>query len=387
MNAFDKFVEEFINIENYRSSESTNYSNNDSGNTNTIKNTNTKTNTITNHNQNKNQNPDEIGAESVRNKHNHKYKYKYNNNNNNICLSQLLFISQMHIKGLSKHKSNNNNRSLLFNENLKEPSLLCFSSVPSSVKVKLSDSDARKHKFKLNINKNKNISINKLVYVRYADDFLLGVRGSYQDCVDLLNKITLFLKEELNLNLSAENTIITNANKGKAYFIGTSISKPTPKPRPTSKPTPKAKAPLQSFQRSLVIRQSIPISIRLEAPLDKISHKLREAKILKGIVPVPRFIWLPKSKDQIIALYNSFYNAYINFYSCVHNLGYISSYLHFVLKTSCAKLLAAKFKLKTQNKVFAKFGKDLLGTDKIAFVSPTPVYKYKDKYPHGGLGP
>lgn len=197
----------------------------------------------------------------------------------------------------------------------------------------------------------------------------MGVRGSYQDCVGLLNKITLFLKEELNLNLSAEKTLITNANKGKAYFIGTWIRNSTP--------------PHQSFKRSLVIRQSTPISIRLEAPLDKISQKLREAKILDGIVPVPRFIWLPNSKDQIIALYNSIYRAYINYYSCVHNLGYISSYLHFVLKTSCAKLLAAKFKLKTQSKVYAKYGKDLLGTDKIAFVSPAPApvykYKYKDK--------
>jgi hypothetical protein len=177
------------------------------------------------------------------------------------------------------------------------------------------------------------------------------------------------LKEELNLNLSAEKTLITNATKGKAYFLGTLIRKSTP--------------PHQSFKRSLVIRQSTrtPISIRLEAPLDKISQKLREAQILDGIVPVPRFLWLPNSKDQIIALYNSIYRAYINYYSCVHNLGYISSYLHFVLKTSCAKLLAAKFKLKTQSKVYAKYGKDLLGTDKIAFVStaPAPVYKYKYK--------
>ena len=212
-----------------------------------------------------------------------------------------------------------------------------------------------------------NRNTNKLVYVRYADDFLLGVKGSNQECVELLNKITLFLKEEFNLNLSAEKTLITNANKGKAYFLGTLIRKSTP--------------PHQSFKRSLIIRQSTPI--RLEAPLDKISQKLREAKILDGIVPVPRFIWLPYSKDQIIALYNSIYRAYINYYSCVHNLGYISSYLHFVLKTSCAKLLAAKFKLKTQSKVYAKYGKDLLGTDKIAFVSPThapaPVYKYKYK--------
>jgi hypothetical protein len=37
------------------------------------------------------------------------------------------------------------------------------------------------------------------------------------------------------------------------------------------------------------------------------------------------------------------------------------------LKTSCAKLLAAKFKLETQSKVFAKYGSNLKGDDRIGF--------------------
>jgi hypothetical protein len=38
------------------------------------------------------------------------------------------------------------------------------------------------------------------------------------------------------------------------------------------------------------------------------------------------------------------------------------------LKSSCAKLLAAKFKLKSQASTFSKFGSNLQGKDKIAFV-------------------
>ena len=50
------------------------------------------------------------------------------------------------------------------------------------------------------------------------------------------------------------------------------------------------------------------------------------------------------------------------------NKNQLSSYLHFILKTSCAKLLAAKFTLKSQNKVYLEFGKDLKGKDKIGFI-------------------
>lgn len=39
-----------------------------------------------------------------------------------------------------------------------------------------------------------------------------------------------------------------------------------------------------------------------------------------------------------------------------------------MLKSSCAKLLAAKFSLKTQARVFKKYGSDLKGADKHGFV-------------------
>lgn len=48
-----------------------------------------------------------------------------------------------------------------------------------------------------------------------------------------------------------------------------------------------------------------------------------------------------------------------NYYSFVHNYGSLVGTLTLILKSSCAKLLAAKYKLETQSKAFAKFGKDL----------------------------
>ena len=65
----------------------------------------------------------------------------------------------------------------------------------------------------------------KLVYVRYADDWIIGIRGSRQDCVEILEKIKIFLKAELRLDLSEEKTLITNAKNETAIFLSTKIKK------------------------------------------------------------------------------------------------------------------------------------------------------------------
>ena len=62
---------------------------------------------------------------------------------------------------------------------------------------------------------------------------------------------------------------------------------------------------------------------------------------------------------EILYLYNSVIRGYLNYYSFVNNYGNLASTLMHILKSSCAKLLAAKFSLKTQAKVYQKFGNNL----------------------------
>ena len=62
----------------------------------------------------------------------------------------------------------------------------------------------------------------RLRYARYADDFLIGVAGSKADCEKIKADITQFMSERLKLELSAEKTLITNA-QDKAKFLGYEI--------------------------------------------------------------------------------------------------------------------------------------------------------------------
>lgn len=61
----------------------------------------------------------------------------------------------------------------------------------------------------------------RLKYVRYADDFLIGVIGSKADCEQIKADITEYMMS--NLELSAEKTLITHA-KENAKFLGFDIT-------------------------------------------------------------------------------------------------------------------------------------------------------------------
>lgn len=193
----------------------------------------------------------------------------------------------------------------------------------------------------------------RLVYVRYADDWIIGVRGSLEDTRMILNKVEKFFKFELFINLSLDKTLITDAKTSRTIFLGTSIGR----------------AQHRSYSASgLGNRKRNALEIRLEAPLDRINRKLTETGFMKNKVPIPRFLWLTNNKDEIITLYNAVFRGFLNYYSFSMNYGKLISWLHFVLKTSCAKLLAAKLTLGSQSKVYKKFGKNLKGDDKIEFI-------------------
>lgn len=63
----------------------------------------------------------------------------------------------------------------------------------------------------------------RLKYVRYADDFIIGFYGSYQDAEAVKATLQTWLKETLGMELSTEKTMVTHSRKGKAHFLGYDI--------------------------------------------------------------------------------------------------------------------------------------------------------------------
>ena len=180
------------------------------------------------------------------------------------------------------------------------------------------------------------------------------------------------LGDTLKLNLSVEKSKITNPRKESALFLGTLINISNHVYSALGKNhqrlAPKGAGPSYLYDRLRVVSQ-----LRLLAPLDRINKKLIAASFMSAKYKsgIPKFIWYANDKDVIINLYNSVLRGYLNYYSFTHNYPKVASSLEYTFKTSCAKLLAAKFKLRSVSKVIAKYGADLKGEGKIAFLKPS----------------
>jgi len=203
----------------------------------------------------------------------------------------------------------------------------------------------------------------RLTYVRYADDWIIGIRGSRMEALEILEKVRNFCTS-IDLTLSETKTKLTSLNKDTVLFLGTNIMRSNH----------------SNFSRIGAMRRikRNKLGIRFEAPLDRIKNKLALASFMDKGNSAPKFLWLHHDHDQIIHLYNSVLRGYLNYYSFVHNYGRLASYAEYILKQSCAKLLARKFKLGTMASTYKKFGPNLTGPKGFSFFKPS--YKITLKF-------
>lgn len=204
----------------------------------------------------------------------------------------------------------------------------------------------------------------RLIYTRYADDFIIGVRGSLKEANEIKYKCKEFLEKTLKLTLNDKKTIVTSIQKNKVIFLGAHIS---------LKQFNVLSRIVKNGKKSYKQRKGI--YIRLEAPIKRIWQKLSEAGYHKGFKPISKNILIPNTKEQIIDHYNSVLRGYLNYYSFAANYGNLVSIIRYILWKSCALTLAIKYKLKRIAKVIKKFGKNLKGNSNIGFMDVN--YKIK----------
>jgi DNA-directed RNA polymerase subunit M/transcription elongation factor TFIIS len=197
----------------------------------------------------------------------------------------------------------------------------------------------------------------RLYYVRYADDWIVAVRGPRSEVLTILETIKNFLKDRLKLTLSETKTSITNPRTGSALFLGTKI---------------RISEHTYYSRKAHGVKTRSASQIRMLAPMDRIFKKLTTAGFMKAgsREGIPRFLWYHNGHGEILKLYNAVLRGYLNYYSFVMNYGKMAASLRDILFTSCAKLLAAKYKLKTVNKTINKFGPELKGNTNTEFLKP-----------------
>ena len=172
----------------------------------------------------------------------------------------------------------------------------------------------------------------RLKYVRYADDFILGFAGAQAEALEIKNAISQFLKHHLNLTLSEEKTLITQARKEKALFLGYQLS--------THQENTKLynDAPSDKIRYK---RRSINGSARLGVPFGLVSEKAKRF-MAKG-KPIHRVELLNRSVAEIITQYQTEFRGIAEYYKYAEDVHVLGS-LKYVMEQSLMKTLAHKLK-------------------------------------------
>jgi hypothetical protein len=197
----------------------------------------------------------------------------------------------------------------------------------------------------------------RCTYIRFADDFIIGVIGSKTDADNILAKVHKFLGEELGLDLNLNKTKLTHFPSDKVRFLGADL-----KGCRHLKGTFVTKHRQESRNRFF----SNPLNYRIEAPMKKLLDRLTAAGFFrrKAANYHPSRVGRVYNLDMpdIIKYYNSVIRGTLNYYSFADNRSSLGMIAH-GLKHSCALTLKGKFKVASRAAIFKQFGPLLTHTE------------------------
>jgi len=180
-------------------------------------------------------------------------------------------------------------------------------------------------------------------YIRYADDFIIGLKGNKTDCERMKQQFSDFISQKLKMELSEGKTLITHSSQ-YARFLGYDIRvrrDNTVKPHGLSK------------------RRTLNGKVELCVPFsDKIMPFLFNKSIIRQldngkIEPAARR-YLQRCTDlEIISAFNSELRGICNYYALASNFIRFN-YFAYLMEYSCLKTLASKHD-STSHKIIDKY--------------------------------
>lgn len=174
----------------------------------------------------------------------------------------------------------------------------------------------------------------RMQYVRYADDFIIGLIGSKSDAMMVKEELTKFLTTKLNLELSQEKTLVTHSSN-KAKFLGYEIT--------VSRQQQRKK------RADGAISRTVSSKCFLYVPTDAWVNKL---KSLEALNIKKDGSWMPKHRSylkdyddlEIVSIYNAEIRGMYNYYKLANNASVLNKF-YYVMKYSMFKTYGAKYQI------------------------------------------
>ncbi|WP_373402854.1 group II intron reverse transcriptase/maturase [Candidatus Phytoplasma solani] len=179
----------------------------------------------------------------------------------------------------------------------------------------------------------------RVEYIRYADDFIIGIKGKYDKAETIKNQVTQWLEQDLKLTVSKDKSKIVKANKGTRFLSYMVKVKST-----SSKLTKKTH------------KKSLNGRVQIQVPKAKAKEYGYEYNWLKrGKIKHDETL-ASRDELEIIRTYKTIVRGIIQYFCLANNLNTLT-HLTYLAEYSCLKTLARKRKT-TIAKVRKKFNRN-----------------------------
>lgn len=196
----------------------------------------------------------------------------------------------------------------------------------------------------------------KVFYIRYADDFLIGVIGRKADAEQVKQDVGRFIRENLHLEMSEEKTLITHGHDF-AKFLGYEVAI--------------AKGECNKKTKTGATRRVNNGKVMLYVPHDKWVKRLlsyHALKIKHDKQNGNKEVWEPVRRTRLLHLddleilnqYNAEIRGLYNYYRLANNVSVLNNF-YYVMRYSMLKTFAGKYRTRT-SRIIQKYrqGKDFV---------------------------
>lgn len=209
-------------------------------------------------------------------------------------------------------------------------------------------------------------ALKRMRYVRYADDFLLGLICSRAQALEIKNNVKIFLKDRLNLELNESKSLLIDVSPRKYYnktsqasFLGYLILMHKGVVTRT----------LKNNRRRLTGKGHVVLKV----DQCRVIHRLADKGFCtKEGVPRPNFVYLYDTQAVTNIKVNRIFRGIIEYYKLADNLQHFGCRLFYIFSHSLAKMYAAKFRWNRRATIFKiggrALGKPLLVTRNKGFI-------------------
>lgn len=219
----------------------------------------------------------------------------------------------------------------------------------------------------------KDSSKGRIKYVRYADDWMIAIKGSKSYATEIRDLCHKFYKEQLRLEWNEEKSKLIRSTEEDTEFLGTMLHfKSKREMRWINFVIHGVKCKKRSVGlNSLVLNLPKKMVLKRLANKGFLEYKQGEYKPRRMV----RF--LPLSDYEIVLRYNSIVRGIGNYYSFCNNPNELA-HIYYLMRMSLARTLGNKHKIKGR-KIWKKYGKHLTATraDGKKTVSFTPIKNFK----------